>query len=610
MIGERAQRQRPGAGRQGSRIALTMALLLGSIPTAASAETLALTSDRVAIGTSRDVRVYGVADGALIASIPFDVSLLEWRGETLILRSSAAFASWTQAGGLRVTAAPRGVTNAWVSPDELLYAIDAGVRVVDPWTGLSQTVWTGQVESAASDGFVDAQGLHGWDGALLASYPEDRARTCDALPGPAMVCTTSSTLTVVTPISAGPTAPAEPPGRSGLAGSPSTSLSGEHATPPEPPAAAVTTWRSPKGTSLIGGLAQGPAAGTMLVRDPGASGFVRLISPSSTELASWPYDHGNWLIAEAGLVHYAADTLIVYGLDGQERQRISAPAASLPMLPVPEPAVLVRQRGQTGLYAADDGAALAQAGGLPREVSVHDGLATFAPSVAAPRFRSFNENTWVYEADGTSTTATIRRPGVQGMICGDTLALVTTGGALEAYSQKGVKRWALAGGGVPTTPIESGPRLVGCVDDAWLVRGEGAWALVDGDKGKVLARGEGDAAATLLPTAVVLDKTGGVTLRSGSTYTLGVGWKARSTLPGVGGLPEAVLATRAGIYARIDSTGIRWEVRLGNGPVIVDGGVVYAAAQGALVALDGATGELTWASPLAESQVDSVEVLR
>jgi hypothetical protein len=327
-------------------------------------------------------------------------------------------------------------------------------------------------------------------------------------------------------------------------------------------------------------------------------------------VASWPYDHGNWLIAESGVVHYAADTLIVYGLDGQERQRISAPAGSLPTLPVPEPAVLVRQRGQTGLYAADDGAVLAQAGGLPREVSVHDGLATFAPSVAAPRFRSFNENTWVYEADGTSTTATIRRPGVQGMICGDTLALVTTGGALEAYSQKGVKRWALAGGGVPVAPIASGPRLVGCVDDAWLVRGEGAWALVDGAKGKVLARGEGDAAATLLPAGVVVDKTGGVTLRSGINYTLGVGWKARSTLPGVGGLPEAVLATRSGLYARIDSTGIRWEVRLGNGPVIVDGGMVYAATSGALVALDGATGELVWASPLAAGQVDTLEVLR
>lgn len=596
MKGERATMQHRGVLRRGSRIGLTMAFLLGSTPTAASAETLALTSDRVAIGTSRDVRVYGVADGALIASIPFEVSLLEWRGETLILRSSAAFASWTQAGGLRVTVAPRGVTNAWVSSDELLYAIDAGVRVVDPWTGLSQTVWTGQVESAASDGFVDAQGLHGWDGALLASYPEDRARTCDALPGPAMVCTTSSTITWVTPLSAGPTAPAEPPGG--------------QATPPEPPAAAVTTWRTPKGTSLIGGLAQGPAAGTLLVRDPGASGMVRLIAPTNTEVASWPYDHGNWLIAESGVVHYAADTLIVYGLDGQERQRIAAPAASMPALPVPEPAVLVRQRGQTGLYAADDGAVLAQAGGLPREVSVHDGLATFAPSVAAPRFRSFNENTWVYEADGASTTATIRRPGVQGMICGDTLALVTTGGALEAYNQKGVKRWALAGGGVPAASIEGGPRLVGCVDDAWLVRGEGAWALVDGDKGKVLARGEGDAAATLLPAGVVVDKTGGVTLRSGSSYTLGVGWKARSMLPGVGGLPEAVLATRAGLYARIDSTGIRWEVRLGNGPVIVDGGVVYAAAQGALVALDGATGELMWASPLAAGQVELVEVLR
>lgn len=585
MIGERANRQHPGAVRQGSPIGLTMAVLLGSIPTAASAETLALTTDHVAIGTSRDVRVYSVTDGALIASIPFDVSLLEWRGETLILRSSAAFGSWTQAGGLRVTAAPRGVTNAWVSPDELLYAIDAGVRVVDPWTGLSQTVWTGQVESAARDGFVDEQGLHGWGGALLASYPEDRARTCDALPGPAMVCTTSSTITWVTPISGG------------------------HTTPPEPPRAAVTMWRSPKGTSVMSGLAQGPAAGTLLVRDPGASGMVRLIAPTNTEVASWPYDHGNWLLAEAGVVHYAADTLIVYGLDGQERQRIAAPAASLPTLRVPEPAVLVRQRGQTGLYAADDGAVLAQAGGLPREVSVHDGLATFAPSVAAPRFRSFNENTWVYEADGASTTATIRRPGVQGMICGDTLALVTTGGALEAYSQKGVKRWALAGGGVPAAPIASGPRLVGCVDDAWLVRGDGVWALVDGDKGKVLARGEGDAAATLLPTAVVVDKTGVVTLRSGSTYTLGVGWKARSTLPGVGGLPEAVLATRAGIYARIDSTGIRWQVRLGNGPVSVDGGGVYAAAAGALVALDGATGELIWASPLAASQVDAVEIL-
>lgn len=582
-------------------IGTSLLLGLAVIPTASAVEAVALSGDRVALSTNRDVRVYGVADGALIASIPFEVSLLEWRGETLTLRSSAAFGSWTQAGGLRVTAAPRGVTNAWVSPDELLYAIDAGVRVVDPWTGLSQTVWAGQVESAASDGFVDAQGLHGWDGALLASYPEDRARTCDALPGPAMVCTTSSTLTWVTPLSGGPTAPAEPPGG--------------HATPPEPPAAAVTMWRTPKGTSLIGGLAQGPAAGTLLVRDPGASGFVRLISApglgaTGTEVASWPYDHGNWLIAESGVVHYASDTLIVYGLDGQERQRISAPAASPPTLPVPEPAVLVRQRGQTGLYAADDGAALAQAGGLPREVSVHDGLATFAPSVAAPRFRSFNENTWVYEADGTSTTATIRRPGVQGMICGDTLALVTTGGALEAYSQKGVKRWALAGGGVPATSIEDGPRLVGCVDDAWLVRGEGAWALVDGAKGKVVARGEGDAAATLLPAGVVVDKTGGVTLRSGINYTLGVGWKARSTLPGVGGLPEAVLATRSGLYARIDSTGIRWEVRLGNGPVIVDGGMVYAATSGALVALDGATGELVWASPLAAGQVDTLEVLR
>ncbi len=535
---------------------------LATLPIAQAGETVAMTPDRVAFATSHgEVQVYGLPHGALIASIPFDADGLEWLGDGLVLQSSSAFAWWSESAGLHVAAAPRAGRNAWVGPDGLLYAWGSDVRVVDPWTGLSQTLWTGEVDSAATDGFVDAQGLHGWDGTLLAPTPEGLVRECQARPGPSMVCMDDRSVT-----------------RVGKDGS--------------------TTWRSPEGATVVAALSEGPDAGTLLVRTNGADSQLRLLSPTGQVAGSWPHDDGEWSLSAAGLVHHAEEAIVVYGLDGVERARIPALADSWPTLAIPEPALLVRQRGRATLLAMDDGSVLAQAGELPAEVSVREGVATFTRPRGAARFRAFNESAWVFEADGASTTATIRRPGVQGEICGDTLGLVTTDGALEAYTQKGVKRWGLAAGGLSGTPAGSVPRLVSCDHDAWVVGGDDVWALVEAAHGKVLARGKGEPALALLPAGVAVEKTGAVTMRSGTTFSMGPGWKVQGALPATRTLPEGVLATRSGYHARIDGTGIRWEVRLGNGPVVADGDRVYTADDGVVVALDAGTGTLVWASPL------------
>lgn len=558
--------------------ALAFAALAFAAPALArgpdDAADVALGAEAVALVTRHDVRIYAVPSGRLVADLPFNAREVAWlRGAaepTLLLRANDHLARWSAAEGLTLLAAGRSTTRLTPGPVGLVYALDNDVRVFDPVTGLSQVAWPGPADDASPEGFVDAAGLHTWDGALAAPRSPTWRDRCTIAPGPAMVCSSGSALEIAR-------------------------------------AGASRTFRAPSGTSIVGWVGSGPGEGSLLVRDAGATGQVRLVDPAGAATASWPLAEGTWALNEHGVAGYVGDTLRVYGLDGQERMRVDAPREVLPTLAVPEPALLVSEGAIETLLALDDGAVLAVAYNLSPAVVVRDGVATFGAPEPRPRFRAFNEDTWIYEADGDSTTASVRRAATEGKVCGDALGLVTTAGALEAYSLKGARRWSLSAASLAVGGDSPG-HLLACDADAWLAYGDAGWALVDPARGKVLQKGVGAPAATLLPVAVVVDGAGQVTWRDGEVMALGNGWRALGLLDASGPLPRAVLASRAGVYARIDATGVRWQARLGGRPVI-RGDRVYAAGPGAAVAVDARTGELAWAAPLASENVDSLRVL-
>ena len=535
---------------------------------------VALGADAVALVTEHDVRIYAVPSGQLVADLPFHAREVAWlRGAaepTLLLRANDHLARWSAAQGLAMLAAGRSTTRLAPGPVGLVYALDGDVRVVDPVTGLSQVAWPGPADDASSEGFVDAAGLHTWDGAVTAARSPAWRDQCAIAPGPAMVCASGSALEIAR-------------------------------------AGASRTFRAPAGTSIVGWIGSGANEGSLLVRDAGATGQVRLLDPAGAATASWPIAEGTWALNEHGVASYVGDTLTVYGLDGKERVHVDAPRAVLPTLPVPEPALLVSQGDLETLLALDDGAVLAVAGNLSPAVAVSGGVATFGATAQRPRFRPFNEDTWIYEAEGESTTASVRRAATEGKVCGDALGLVTTAGALEAYSLKGARRWSLNAASL-ALGADSPVHLLACDGGGWLASGDEGGALVDGARGTVLSRGAGGPSATLLPEAVGVDATGQVTWRDGEVLALGNGWRAVGLLAASGPLPRAVLASRAGVYARIDATGIRWQARLGGHPV-TRGDRIYTAPVGVTLALDAQTGELAWAAPLAPENVDSVRVL-
>ncbi len=536
-----------------------MTPVLLALLASARAEDAALTSTRLAHAGSEIVRVYAVPGGELLATLPLRVTALAWEGDDLAMTLQDGVALWSAREGLRVSETPRAGSDWTVGRHGLIYTTGDRVRSVDPWTGLSVTLWEGPADAAVADGFLDDRGVRRFDGTLV--IPADALGSnprCTLLDGPRAVCLDGDAARLLG------------------AGEP-------------------VVWRAQQGR-VTDVLVEGAGAGTMLTRDPGADGPRRLVLPDGTIAATWTEQSGTWWLQPEGVIHALSGRLAVYGFDGATRLQIDPPGEAGIRFPLPKPALLLRSGDDSLLLARDDGALLARVGNIPQvhtlETAPEGPVIAFHKPWADPvQLRKFNDTTWFVETEG-KTTATIQRGGVQGASCGDLLALVTTAGDLEAYTLKGARRWTLSAKTLGTAEA----RVFDCEQGAWLLRGGGGWILVDAAKGKVVLRGLGEPSKRLLPVGVGADATGLVALPSGA-FTLPAGWTAQAVLPGAGGLPEGVLATRSGAYARFDTSGPRWQVRLANAPVAVAEGRVYIGLRSVVLALDAGTGALIWATP-------------
>lgn len=540
---------------------------LALTPRLAEAGALALSPERLAVGGSETVVIYAMPGGAVVAELPVVARSAQWEGDRLEVRLRRAVASWSPSDGLQISAdVPSG--DDWIlGPRGLIYDWDTGkgpwsVSVMDPWTGLRAIVAQSgtHINRAGPDGYIDAMGLHSFDGRLVVAVGEGDImglQNCTVAAGPRMLCRRSGTAT----------------------------LRGGHT---------AATWRTTAG-SIEAVLQDGPSAGTLLVRSAGAKAEWRMVKPDGSVAATFPSATGAWELSEAGLVHAASEHVDVYDLDGALQISIPTPPSTELTLPaLSEPALVRSDSSVTRLIATDDGEPLRLVGGPLGSSTVwadagglHLALQR-AVHTPPPRFHKFNDTTWIYEADGTSTTTTLKKAGVEGDVCGDSLALVTPTGSVDAYSLKGVRRWSV--------PFAEPPDLEACKQGAWLVTHGDDWSVLEPNRGKAVMHGVGEPDAAFLPDAVLVPKTRTVTLGSGS-FVLPEGYRMRLLLPAVGALPVGVLAERAGVVARIDSAGIRWLVHLSSSALLSDASRIYFATTEGTVALDAATGALVWAAP-------------
>lgn len=537
-----------------------------------AADLLARAADRFAVADAGAVRVYAATTGTILTSLPIEATRLLWNGDMLLAWTTEGVVLWTEANGMQLAGFGPQVGPG---PHGLLYGWRQGVTILDPLTHSSTVLQAAgaEPESATNDGVIRNGALYGWDSRRVALRPPD-ADGCTVIPGPAMSCISATALLIV--------------GGSG-----------------------TREWHSPDSTKIIGFLDSGPRAGTLLVQ--GAAG-VSLVDPGGARVASWSVPATApqaWALNNQGVAQYdpVARSIILSNLEGRKRTTLHL-AVDAPSLAIPEPVLRVRLGPIEALLSLDDGARIADTDELWRYARLPP-----PPSPEKrpdPRLVSTDASTWVFEPDDGASAVTIQRRASEGRLCGTLIGLVGSDGALAAYTLTGVQKWALPGAGVALAPApDAAPYLALCRGDNWLVFGTEDWAIVSAETGEVVQHGRGESSRALLPEPPAAEYSRDDP-RSwcGNCQPRDAAWKVEAILSPTGDLPAGVLASREGGFARIDGTGIRWQVELYGELPLVDEGTVYVETRGTVVALDAATGALLWASRMASGGNSSLDIVR